>query len=49
MTITGTAPTEAVKKRVAAKVRTIPGVVDVVNDLRIDPEKSAAKAPTRDK
>ena len=49
VTITGTAPTEAVKKRVTAKVRTIPGVVDVVNDLKIDPEKSATKAPTRDK
>jgi osmotically-inducible protein OsmY len=49
VTITGTAPTEAVKKRVDAKVRTIPGVVDVVNDLKIDPEKRAATTPKRDK
>jgi osmotically-inducible protein OsmY len=50
VTIKGTAPSEAMKGKVGAKVRTIQGVKDVVNDLEIKPEKAhAAKTPKRDK
>jgi len=45
VTITGSAPSAAVKERVTAKVRSIPGVKDVVNDLEIKPEKAGTKAP----
>ena len=40
VTITGDAPTEVAKARVEQKVRTIPGVKDVVNNLEVPgPEK----------
>jgi osmotically-inducible protein OsmY len=45
VTIKGDAPSQAVKDRVTAKVRTVPGVTDVVNDLEIKPEKADVKAP----
>ena len=45
MTIKGDAPSQAVKDRVTAKVRTVTGVTDVVNDLEIKPEKAGTKAP----
>ena len=35
VTITGDAPTEVAKARVEQKVRTIPGVKDVVNNLEV--------------
>jgi hyperosmotically inducible periplasmic protein len=51
VTIKGEAPSEAAKERITAKVRTVPGVTDVVNDLQINPEKGKpmAKTPKRDK
>jgi osmotically-inducible protein OsmY len=51
VTVKGTAASEAIKNRVTTKVRAIPGVKDVVNDLEIKPEKgnAAAKTPKRDK
>ena len=45
VTIKGDAPSQAVKDRVTAKVRTVTGVTDVVNDLEIKPEKAGTKAP----
>jgi len=46
VTITGDAPSQAVKDRVTQKVRSIDGVKDVVNDLEIKPAKAqSTKAP----
>ena len=39
VTITGDAPTEVAKARVEQKVRTIPGVKDVVNNLEVPAKK----------
>ena len=39
MTITGDAPSEALKKRVEEKVKSIEGVKDVVNNLEVKAEK----------
>ncbi len=39
VTITGDAPSEAVKARVGQKVRTIPGVKDIVNNLEVPDKK----------
>ena len=39
VTIKGDAPSQAVKDRVGAKVRSVEGVKDVVNDLQIKPAK----------
>ena len=39
VTITGDAPTEVAKTRVEQKVRTIPGVKDVVNNLEVAAKK----------
>jgi osmotically-inducible protein OsmY len=51
VTVKGTAASAAIKDRVSSKVRAIPGVKDVVNDLEIKPEKAQAakKTPKRDK
>ena len=39
VTITGDAPSEALKKRVEEKVKSIEGVKDVVNNLEVKAEK----------
>lgn len=39
VTITGDAPSQEIKDKVTAKVKTIEGVTDVVNDLEIKPAK----------
>ena len=46
MTITGDAPSQAVKDRVTERVRSVEGVKDVVNDLEIKPAKEQPKNPT---
>jgi BON domain-containing protein len=45
VTITGSSPTQAMKDKVGARVKTVDGVKDVVNDLEIKPAK-ANKAKT---
>jgi osmotically-inducible protein OsmY len=40
VTITGDAPSQEIKDRVTAKVRSADGVKDVVNDLEIKPAKT---------
>ena len=47
VTITGDAPSQAVKERITTRVRAVAGVTDVVNDLEIKPEKPAPKTPSR--
>lgn len=47
VTIKGDAPSQAVKDRVGAKVRTIEGVKDVVNDLQIKPAKEPSAKNTK--
>jgi osmotically-inducible protein OsmY len=39
VTITGDAPSQAIKDRVTEKVRAVDGVKDVVNDLEVKPAK----------
>ena len=39
VTITGDAPSEAVKKRVEAKIRTMEGVKDIVNNLEVKADR----------
>jgi osmotically-inducible protein OsmY len=39
VTITGDAPSQAVKDRVTARVKTVEGVKDVVNNLEVKPER----------
>lgn len=39
VTITGDAPSEAIKNKVTERVRSVAGVQDVVNDLQIKPHK----------
>jgi osmotically-inducible protein OsmY len=39
VTVTGDAPSQDIKDRVTARVRTVDGVKDVVNDLQIKPAK----------
>ena len=46
VTITGDAPSQAVKDRVTERVRSVEGVKDVVNDLEIKPAKEQPKNPT---
>jgi len=46
VTITGDAPSQDIKDRVTAKVRSVDGVKDVVNDLEIKPGKAqSTKTP----
>ena len=45
VTITGDAPSEAIKAKVGERVRAVPGVKDVVNNLEIKPAKAGAKTP----
>jgi osmotically-inducible protein OsmY len=43
VTITGDAPSEAVKERITARVKQVPGVKDVVNNLEVKDAKAPAK------
>jgi osmotically-inducible protein OsmY len=45
VTITGSAPTQAMKDKVGARVKTADGVKDVVNDLEIKPAKAKTANP----
>ena len=47
VTITGDAPSQAVKDQVGAKVRSVAGVKDVVNDLQIKPAKEPSAKNTK--
>lgn len=47
VTVTGDAPSQDVKDRVTARVRTVDGVKDVVNDLQIKPAKEPSAKNTK--
>jgi hyperosmotically inducible protein len=47
VTITGSAPTEAIKTRITERVKAVQGVTDVVNDLEIKPEYRKPGAPPK--
>jgi hyperosmotically inducible periplasmic protein len=47
VTITGSAPSEAIKEKITARVKTIDGVKDVVNNLEIKPGKADTKRPNK--
>ena len=46
VTITGDAPSQAMKDRVTERVRSVEGVKDVVDDVEIKPAKEQPKNPT---
>jgi hypothetical protein len=47
VTITGDAPSQEIKDRVATRVRSVDGVKDVVNDLQIKPAKEPSAKNTK--